>query len=153
PSRLIAIPGPNRVELSWSSVPGATSYHVFYRPVGGSYQSYWSTTVTANWDQLPRGQVFYVVKAVANGVESLPSPERTATAWTNVAVHQPAAQSTNYDPTYALAGAAVDDNLDGNSFNGSVTSTSWDNGGQGQWWRVDFGATKSIYTMDVYNRT
>jgi len=155
PARLLAIPGPNVVTLSWLASPGATSYRVYYRSCTEAYsdQHSWTTTATTNYDQFPRGQVFYQVAAIANGVESLPSPEATATAWVNVAVHQPAAQSTNYDPTYALAGAAVDDNLDGNWFHGSVTSTAWGNGGQAQWWRVDFGATKSIYTMDIYNRT
>jgi hypothetical protein len=153
PSRLFAIPGPHRVELSWPAVQGAVSYKIFSGTSSGSYQWSWTSTTNSTTDWADWAQLFYVVKAVNSAGEGQPSPEATATGWANVALHRPAAQSTNYDPSYALAGAAVDGNTDGNSFHGSVTSTAWSNGGRAQWWRVDLGANKSVYSMDLWNRT
>ncbi|MFB9579538.1 glycoside hydrolase N-terminal domain-containing protein [Streptomyces yanii] len=68
----------------------------------------------------------------------------------NLALGQPATQST----TYLGAGPtrAVDGNTDGAFKNGSVTHTNLQGDPQA-WWQVDLGASRSIDTVEVWNRT
>ena len=48
------------------------------------------------------------------------------------------------------ASAAIDGNTDGNFFDGSVTATNAD---PNAWWQVDLGATTTINTITIWNRT
>ena len=69
----------------------------------------------------------------------------------NLAQNKLATQSSTlpeYGSTYA--GVAVDGNTDGNFFNGSVTHTNID---ANAWWQVDLGATQTIGSVVVWNRT
>jgi hypothetical protein len=69
---------------------------------------------------------------------------------TNVALGKPAAQSsTGWGGT---ADRAVDDNPDGNWFNGSVSSTGPDTEDQ-PWWQVDLSDSYQIQEIKVYKRT
>ena len=55
-------------------------------------------------------------------------------------------------PGYATAGAAsaVDGNTDGNFFDGSVTATNLD---PNAWWQVDLGASATVSSIVIWNRT
>ncbi len=67
----------------------------------------------------------------------------------NLAMGQPATQSSAL-PGTPPAGAAVDGNTDGLFFDGSVTATNLDNNA---WWQVDLGASASVSSVVVWNRT
>ncbi|HYJ80037.1 MAG TPA: discoidin domain-containing protein, partial [Longimicrobiaceae bacterium] len=66
----------------------------------------------------------------------------------NVAAGKQAFQSSTAHG--ADASRAVDGNVDGAFFNGSVTHTD---AGPGEWWMVDLGAPHQIRSVTVYNRT
>jgi hypothetical protein len=70
---------------------------------------------------------------------------------TNLALGKSATQSSTF-PGYptAVAASAVDGNTDGNFFDGSVTATNLD---ANAWWQVDLGASASISSVVVWNRT
>ncbi|HEV3198048.1 MAG TPA: discoidin domain-containing protein [Bryobacteraceae bacterium] len=74
-----------------------------------------------------------------------------ATQPIDLAQAKPATQSSTL-PGYATAGAgsAVDGNTDGIFFDGSVTATNSD---PNAWWQVDLGASASISSIAVWNRT
>ena len=69
----------------------------------------------------------------------------------NVAQGKTAAQSSSLPgaPT-AVAASAVDGNTDGNFYDGSVTATNLD---PNPWWQVDLGASVSVSSVAVWNRT
>src|SRR5262249_11711819 len=50
----------------------------------------------------------------------------------------------------AAASSAVDGNTDGSFFNNSVTATNFETS---PWWQVDLGASASISSIVVWNRT
>jgi hypothetical protein len=64
----------------------------------------------------------------------------------NLALGRPATQSSDFAP----AERANDGNTDGDYFDGSVSHTGFDNNA---WWAVDLGASMSIGTIRVWNRT
>jgi hypothetical protein len=70
---------------------------------------------------------------------------------TNLALGRTAIQSSTF-PGYASAGAgsAVDGNTYGGFFNGSVTATNAD---PNAWWQVDLGASATVSSIVVWNRT
>ena len=74
-----------------------------------------------------------------------------AAASTNIAVSKAASQSSTL-PGYstAVAGSAVDGNTDGNFFDGSVSHTDLQ---ANPWWQVDLGASASITSVTIWNRT
>ena len=69
----------------------------------------------------------------------------------NLAQGKIATQSSTL-PGYpgAIAASAVDGNTGGNFMNGSVTATNYENN---PWWQVDLGASASIGSLVVWNRT
>ena len=69
----------------------------------------------------------------------------------NLAVGKTATQSSTL-PGFAAAaaGSAVDGNTDGSFFDGSVTATNLDSNA---WWQVDLGASASVSSVVVWNRT
>ncbi len=69
----------------------------------------------------------------------------------NLAVGKTATQSSTL-PGYATDGApmAVDGNIDGNFFDGSVTATGLD---PNPWWQVDLGAQATVSSIMIWNRT
>jgi hypothetical protein len=69
----------------------------------------------------------------------------------SLAQGRPATQSSTL-PGYATAGAggAVDGSTDGNFGNGSVTATNQD---PGAWWQVDLGASATVNSVVIWNRT
>jgi hypothetical protein len=69
----------------------------------------------------------------------------------NVAVGQPATQSSTYDdPCTGPASKAVDGNTSGNTGDCSFSTT---NNEPQDWWQVDLGASYSIQVIDLWNRT
>ena len=70
---------------------------------------------------------------------------------TNVAQGKTATQSTTLPGlATAAAASAVDGNTDGNLFSGSVTATDLENS---PWWQVDLGASKTVSSVTIWNRT
>jgi hypothetical protein len=67
----------------------------------------------------------------------------------NLSAGKPATQSSTY-PGSPGAGAAVDNNTDGNFYHGSVTATNLD---IGAWWQVDLGISAAVSSVAVWNRT
>ncbi|HLK62639.1 MAG TPA: discoidin domain-containing protein [Bryobacteraceae bacterium] len=70
---------------------------------------------------------------------------------TNIAPGKLATQSSSY-PGLPTAGpsSAIDNNTDGNFYDGSVTATSLDNN---PWWQVDLGSAATVNSVVVWNRT
>ncbi len=68
----------------------------------------------------------------------------------NFAVGKLASQSSTYPGATAGSAAAIDGNTDGSYFDGSVTSTNFDTNA---WWQVDLGASTSIGSVVIWNRT
>ena len=66
----------------------------------------------------------------------------------DLASFQPATQSSTLPGT--TASAAVDGNIDGNFFHGSVAHTREE---RSPWWQVDLGATAEIGSIAIWNRT
>ena len=75
----------------------------------------------------------------------------TIAASSNVALGKTAAQSSTLG-AYANTGpgGAIDGNTDGNFFDGSVTHTNFESS---PWWQVDLGASATINSVVVWNRT
>jgi hypothetical protein len=67
----------------------------------------------------------------------------------DLALGKTATQSSSF-PGSPLPGAAVDGNTDGNFSDGSVTATNLD---ANAWWQLDLGASASISSIAVWNRT
>ena len=109
------------------------------------------TTISVN----RTGRYLRVQLSGAGGLLSLAEVEAFGTLAppppTNVALNKLATQvsTLNYTPS-GDASHAVDGNTDGNYFHASVTHT---NGGNQEWWQVDLGASYSLQTINVWNRT
>jgi hypothetical protein len=67
---------------------------------------------------------------------------------TNLALNRPAMQMGGAG--YAPAGNAVDNNWNGQFTSGSVTHTAY---AANAWWQVDLGATATIASVAIWNRT
>ena len=74
-----------------------------------------------------------------------------APAPSNLSAGKAATQSSTLagNPT-AGPGSAVDGNTDGSFFNGSVSTTNQE---ASPWWQVDLGASKTVSTIAIFNRT
>ncbi len=68
----------------------------------------------------------------------------------NLALGQPALQSSTFPGFTAGAGAAVDGVTDGNFGDGSVTATNAD---PNAWWQVDLGGVAAVSSVVIWNRT
>ena len=68
---------------------------------------------------------------------------------TNLSQGKFASQSSTF-PGSPSAAVAVDGNLDGNYFDGSVTATNTD---ANAWWQVDLGSSAAVSSISIYNRT
>lgn len=66
----------------------------------------------------------------------------------NVAFRQTATQSSTWGSAYASE--AVDGNTDGNFYDNSVASTNLDTNA---WWQVDLGASATLNSIEIWNRT
>lgn len=86
PTNVVATAGVGKITLSWAAVADATSYSVKRSDVsGGPYASVGSGLATTSFvnDPVTAGTpYYYVVTAVRDGVESLPSSQVSATALT-----------------------------------------------------------------------
>lgn len=61
-----------------------------------------------------------------------------------------ATQSSTYPIASASANSAIDNNIDGNFYNGSVTTTNLD---LNAWWEEDLGISQPIDQITIWNRT
>src|SRR5579872_7351154 len=68
----------------------------------------------------------------------------------NLAVNRPAEQSSTYEPGFSDASKAVNGNTDGSFWDGSVSHTNQDTNA---WWQVDLGASATVSSIVVWNRT
>jgi hypothetical protein len=96
------------------------------------------------------GAIGRYVRVQLSGANYLSLAEVQVFAGTNLALNKPATQSTNYYST-SVAGLAVDGNTDGNFFDGSVALTA--SGFPNAWWQVDLGASATVSSVVVWNRT
>src|ERR1039458_8228462 len=106
-----------------------------------------STTITTGGVQ---GQYVRVQLSGTNYL-SLAEVQVVGTAGTpgsNLAEGKTAAQSSTYGTE--SASLAVDGNTDGSFFDGSVATTNF---GISAWWQVDLGASATINSIVVWNRT
>jgi NedA-like, galactose-binding domain len=67
----------------------------------------------------------------------------------DLALNQPATQSSTYAPGFTDASKAVDGNTDGVYADGSLTHTNLD---ANAWWEVDLGASVAVGSIVVWNR-
>ena len=72
----------------------------------------------------------------------------TGASSTNLALHEAATQSSTLSG--ATASVAVDGDTDGNFWDGSVSHTNLD---ANAWWEVDLGASATINSVVIWNRT
>ena len=68
----------------------------------------------------------------------------------NLALNQPTTQSSEWVNNPGPASVAVDGNTNGLYQNGSVTHTANE---ATPWWQVDLGASQSVGTVTLFNRT
>jgi uncharacterized repeat protein (TIGR01451 family) len=68
----------------------------------------------------------------------------------NLAPGKAASQSSTYPFTNSGASLAVDGNTDGQFFDASVTATNLDSN---PWWQVDLGASSTVSSVVIWNRT
>ncbi len=71
-------------------------------------------------------------------------------AQNNMALGKTATQSSSLLTTGGGAAVAVDGNTDGNFFDGSVTATNLESN---PWWQVDLGASATVSSIMINNRT
>ena len=74
----------------------------------------------------------------------------TGPAPQDVAVNKAATQSSTYQPGFTGASKAVDGNTDGIYADGSLTHTNLD---ANAWWEVDLGASVTVSSIGIWNRT
>ena len=105
--------------------------------------------ITATANNIPGG---YVVTATVGGLSTTFALSNvTAAGPTNLALHMAASQSTTLPGVpSAAASSAVDGNTSGNFYEGSVTATDFQTS---PWWQVDLGATSTVNSVVLYNRT
>ena len=93
----------------------------------------------------------YVVAASVGSLSTSFSLSNSAANGSNLALGKPATQSSTLAGySTDAAAAAVDGNTDGNFFDGSVTHTNAD---ANAWWQVDLGASASVTSIVIWNRT
>ena len=102
-----------------------------------------SATATAN--RIPGS---YTVTATAGALSATFSLTNVVSRTSNLAQATQSSTLPGY-PT-AVASSAVDGVTDGNFFDGSVTATNLD---ANAWWQVDLGASASITSIVIWNRT
>jgi len=78
----------------------------------------------------------------------IPSISLTPTA-TNIALNKPVDQSSTFED--GVPERAVDGDINGNYFDGSVTATN-DFLQPGSWWKVDLLGIFDIETIEIFNR-
>lgn len=113
---------------------GDSSFTIEFTP--GAVGAYTATVSIGSNDSDENGYTFVVL-----GV------------WTgsNVALEQPATQSSTYDdPCTGPARKAVDGNTSGQAGDCSFSTTNSD---PQDWWQVDLGASYLIQVIDIWNRT
>ena len=93
----------------------------------------------------------YIVPMVVNGKVYVGTTDGVGVfGLLNLAVKRPAEQSSTYRPGFTDATKAVDGNTDGAYADGSLTHTNLD---ANAWWQVDLGASATVSSIVVWNRT
>ncbi|MEM7126592.1 MAG: putative Ig domain-containing protein, partial [Chloroflexota bacterium] len=164
----LAIASDDRSEL-WLSTDDTAANKVLIASVPGY-------TSSQNWSKYPEqtafvtlqaGQKYYIEALHKEGVLG----DHLAVGWqipggslqvisgqylspyqlTNVALGQPASQSSTFSAPYSFDAAnAVDGNIDGAQENNSISHTNAD---AEAWWEVDLGAFYNLDTIRIWNRT
>jgi hypothetical protein len=93
----------------------------------------------------------YIAPLVANGKVYVGTTNGMgAFGFLDLAVNKNATQSSTYSPGFTDASNAVDGNTDGVYADGSLTHTLLD---PNSWWQVDLGASATISSIVMWNRT
>ncbi len=121
---------------------------------GGS--SYPAITVTVNVSASAASPQVNQVAVSGGGAQTAATTDSTTIAvsggtggFSNLAVSKAAVQSSTYSAS-TIASKAVDGNTDGNFWDGSVSHTNQD---ANAWWQVDLGASATVSSIVVWNRT
>ena len=137
-------------------VPGATV--TFTVPANGASAVLSSFTATTNGAGVASVTAIanniagsYTVTASVGALSASFSLTNLLGGGSNLALGRTATQSSTL-PGYPSDGpaAAVDGNTDGNFAHGSVTATNQD---PNAWWQVDLGASASVSSIVIFNRT
>jgi hypothetical protein len=154
------------VKLSWRTAWDRDNQTLTYRVYrDGASTPIHITTASSTFWTLPSlaftdtglagGPHSYVVRisdpdgnTVATPAAYVTLPGGTKAPPSDLALNQPAADSSNYGTS--TAARAVDGITDGVWADNSVTLTLADHNA---WWQVDLGAAKAVNEIDVYNRT
>jgi len=139
-----------------SGLPVVGAIITFTAPTVGASAALSSTTATTNSlgiasvtaaaNNIPGS---YLVSASVGGLSVNFSLTNLLGGTSNLALGRTATQSSTF-PGSPGPSAAVDGRTDGNYFNGSVTATNPDTNA---WWQVDLGASASISSITIWNRT
>ena len=117
PAGLTAAPGDRKITLAWTAVAGATGYRVKRSSISGSSYSTIAADITSTSfvnDLITAGiPYFYVVTAVRDSVESVPSSEVAATALTAAQIWR----QTWFDTTSNTGNAADSADPDNDGLN------------------------------------
>jgi hypothetical protein len=120
----------------------------------GTFASHQTTTPNPSLN-IPANVQGRYVRVQLSGANNLSLAEvqvsGTAPPATNISQGKIATQSSTIAgfPS-ASASSAVDGNMDGNFFDGSVTATNAD---PNAWWQVDLGASAAVSSVTIFNRT
>ena len=133
----------------------ATGSNLEYSLDGSTFQSNTQITGLASGTYLVYVRSTSSPSCTTNGNIEIPvssacgPPECTNP--TNLALNQPASQSTTYGQ--GIASFTNDGNRTGNDNWGGDANMSHTNSGAGAWWKVDLGKEAYLEHMDIYNRT
>ncbi len=118
----------------------------------GVFSSYQTTAPNSSSNIIiPGAQGRFVrIQLSATNYLSLAEVQVYGSAVQDLALHQPATQSSTYAPGFSNASNAVDGDTDGTYSDGSVTTTLDDTNA---WWQVDLGTSPSISEIVIWNRT
>ena len=125
PSTLAASTTPGQANLTWSIVPGATSYNLYRGTISGIYTLLSAGISATNYQDstIINGEIYYYVLRAYNGSESANSNE----------VATSAIQDFTIDSTSALSASSI--------------SVAWSNVSGATLYDVRYGTSPGIYTV------
>jgi F5/8 type C domain len=122
-----------------------------------AYEASSLATELYNSNQAPNGRDHFgvgnkfIVPMVANGKVYVGTTTGVgAFGLLDLALNKPTVQSSTFAPGFSDASKAADGNTDGNYFDGSLSTTNDD---ANAWWEVDLGASATVSSIVVWNRT
>jgi fibronectin type 3 domain-containing protein len=126
PSGLVATASTSQVQLNWSAVSGASSYHILRGTSSGSYTSLATGVSTNSYTDTTasNGTTYYYVVRANNGTDSADSNEASARPIASFTISSAAAASTtSITLTWANASGATSYDVRYGTSTGSYTTT------------------------------